>query len=130
MNKITLKKNVSDIPDIFADADALSQVFLNIILNAVDSMQDGGEISISTEYVSKESLNSNSILVTIVDTGCGIPVDNLKNIFDPFFSTKKIGKGTGLGLAISLGIIQEHGGNITVESEVGKGSKFVIKLQV
>lgn len=137
MNKITLKKYFSQIPEVYADESALSQVFLNIILNSIDAIQKEGKISIYTNFNKTRSiLNTDSISITISDTGCGIPKENLDKIFDPFFSTKKIGKGTGLGLAISLGIIKEHGGNINVESEhrapveARSWTKFTITLPV
>ena len=127
MNKITLKKNFSILPEIFADAEALNQVFLNIILNAIDAIQKEGEILISTD-ADKESVS-----ISILDTGCGISQENLNKIFDPFFSTKKIGKGTGLGLAVSLSIVKEHNGDIRVESPSGlsrqqHGAKFTVIL--
>lgn len=134
MNKITLKKRFSILPEIFADPEALNQVFLNIVLNAIDAMPNDGEILITTDS------DKESVSISIIDTGCGIPQENLNKIFDPFFSTKKIGKGTGLGLAVSLSIVKEHNGDIKVESraprpsELGtpagedKGSKFTVIL--
>ncbi|MEK6645663.1 MAG: ATP-binding protein [Candidatus Firestonebacteria bacterium] len=122
ITRIILKKHFSSASEIFADPEALNQVFLNIILNSIDAILEGGKISITTVS------NIDAMIISISDTGCGIPKENLDKIFDPFFTTKKIGKGTGLGLAISLGIIKEHSGSITVESELSKGSKFTIIL--
>jgi two-component system NtrC family sensor kinase len=123
LQEIKLTKNFKPLPEILADSSQLQQVFLNIILNAVQVMPDGGEITVSTAE-GKDGF----IEVRIADTGCGIPRENLPKLFDPFFTTKKGGKGIGLGLSVVYGIINRHRGKIEVESEVGKGSTFVIKL--
>ena len=78
--------------------------------------------------LSSADMGRNGVEISITDNGCGIPPEHLGRIFDPFFSTKEVGKGTGLGLAVSLGIVKEHGGNIRVRSEPGKGSAFFIWL--
>jgi two-component system NtrC family sensor kinase len=109
------------LPDIEVDPNQLEQVFMNIFINAAQAMPDGGELSIST------SVDQNWILVRIADSGCGIPGENLERIFDPFFSTKEQ-KGTGLGLSVSYGIIENHGGDILVESSAEKGTAFTIRL--
>lgn len=106
------------------DRDQLKQVFLNILNNAYESMED---IPIKKVIISLESEGEN-IITKIKDSGCGIPKENIGKIFTPFFTTKKIGKGTGLGLAISYGIIKMHSGNITFESAPGVGTTFKIKL--
>lgn len=116
-----------------ADGDQLSQAFVNFILNAIESMQEHGTLTVTTT-ISPRSLLFNGrtegkldqadIRVTIQDTGEGIPADALPHIFDPFFTTK--GQGTGLGLSVAHGIIQEHGGTINVTSEPGRGSSFAI----
>jgi signal transduction histidine kinase len=95
-------------------------VFINIILNAIDAMPKGGTLRIQAGQEGQE------VTVKIADTGTGIQPQHLPHIFDPFFTTKGIGKGTGLGLSISYAIINEHEGNITVQSEVGKGTCFTI----
>ena len=114
----------TDLRPIHARAGQIRQVFLNIILNAVQAMQNGGELRISTRNVGAETFEG--VETTISDTGTGIPPEQLKQIFQPFFTTKE--EGTGLGLAISYGIVQEHNGRIEVESEEGKGTEFRIFL--
>jgi hypothetical protein len=100
----------------------LQQVFLNLFLNARDSMPSGGWLTIVTRE------DRNAAVVEIGDTGSGIPAEQLSRIYDPFFTTKEIGKGTGLGLSITYGIVQEHGGTITCDSQVGQGTRFSIHL--
>jgi two-component system NtrC family sensor kinase len=114
-----------NIPKLLIDADQIQQVFMNILLNAADAM--GGNAGVLTI---KTALRDGKAEISFTDTGCGIPQEHLSKLFDPFFTTKQTGKGTGLGLAISYGIIQSHNGEIEVESEVGKGSTFRIKLPI
>jgi len=116
-----------DLPSAIGDPDQLQQVFLNLILNAIQSMPDGGELRISAtcERTSKEGLvngRQEYVVVCVKDTGMGMEKEVLQNIFNPFFTTKDA--GTGLGLMVSQGIIQDHEGWIDVESEIGKGSIF------
>lgn len=121
MKKIVIKRDMdSSITQVDADQLQLKQVFLNIILNAVQAMPEGGELKITTRNVNK------GVEVVISDTGIGIPEEERKKIFQPFYTTKR--DGTGLGLSISYGIIKEHGGEIYVESEIGRGSRFRIFL--
>lgn len=110
------------IPLIHADKDQMSQVVLNILLNAIHSMPDGGTLRIDL------AMNDGHVNLAVTDTGCGISKANLPKIFDPFYTTKDIGKGTGLGLTVVHGIIQEHGGTIRVESEPGRGTTFTLSL--
>jgi two-component system NtrC family sensor kinase len=114
------------LPDIWIDDNQIQQVFMNIALNAAEAMNGEGTLSI-TSMISRED---GQIEVHIADTGAGIAPEHLTKIFDPFFTTKDPQKGTGLGLAISYGIIQKHGGDIAVESTVGKGTTFIIKLPI
>jgi len=100
----------------------IQQVILNIVMNAIQAMPDGGTLSIES-YEEK-----NNLVFIVSDTGIGIPQENLSRIFDPFFTTKDVGTGTGLGLSLSYGIIEKMGGNIEVTSEVGKGSSFKVTL--
>lgn len=100
----------------------LQQVFLNLLLNARDAMPRGGWLTIVTRA------EGDAAVVEVADTGSGIPADQLSRIYDPFYTTKAIGKGTGLGLSITYGIVQEHGGTITCESEVGQGTRFTLRL--
>jgi two-component system NtrC family sensor kinase len=100
----------------------LTQVFLNLIVNGCQAIPERGEIQIRTWH------DGEFHYVSIADTGTGIPPEYLDRIFDPFFTTKKVGEGTGLGLSISYGIVEKHGGNLQVESEIGKGTCFTVKL--
>ena len=121
-----LKPNLVSVMGI---VNQLQQVFTNLILNAQQAMPDGGELRITAENIIDEtSQKPNGIKVEFADTGCGISKEDLPRILEPFFTTKQKEKGTGLGLAVSYQIIQEHKGNITVESEVGKGTVFTITL--
>ncbi|MFC1639732.1 sensor histidine kinase, partial [Gemmatimonadota bacterium] len=113
-----------DLPPVFGDRQQLTQVFLNIVLNALHAMPDGGTLDISA----RNTKERNFVLVEFADSGVGIPEHQINNIFDPFFSTKPDAKGTGLGLSVSLGIIRQHGGDINVESQVNAGTKFTITL--
>ncbi|MDP2939986.1 MAG: ATP-binding protein [Candidatus Omnitrophota bacterium] len=106
------------------DANRIKQAFLNLFLNAIEAMPSGGTLKVSTNLCS--SVASQSVLICVQDSGIGIPEESLSHIFEPFYSTKE--KGTGLGLAITYSIIEEHKGNILIESEVGKGTKFIIEL--
>lgn len=110
--------------EILADKNQLGQVFLNLLLNAVQAMPDGGLLSI--RVVARGSAGVDGWQVEIVDTGSGIPDEQLESIFDPFYTTRK--KGTGLGLSISHSIIRSHGGRIDVESAVGKGTRVIVRF--
>ncbi|MGC8594385.1 MAG: two-component system sensor histidine kinase NtrB [Candidatus Kryptoniota bacterium] len=128
-SKIMLDLRLQDsLPLIFGDAAQLQEVFVNLIVNAVHSMEGGGELTILTRSVSKPE--GDFVQVTITDTGCGIPEENLPKIFNPFFTTKEVGKGTGLGLAIAQRIVSDHKGAISVESTVGKGTTFTLIFPV
>jgi two-component system NtrC family sensor kinase len=107
-----------------ADPLELEQVFMNIILNAVDAMDGKGRLTLETASTGGGGM----VEIRISDTGCGISPENLERIFDPFFTTKEVGRGTGLGLSVSYGIIQTHGGDISVASTPGAGSRFTITL--
>ena len=118
---IVIKRELSaNLPPACIDANQISQVFVNLILNAIDAMPDGGSLTIRS--YGKE----NSILIEFEDTGTGIPKEKLMKIFDPFYTTKE--KGTGLGLAVSYNIIKKMYGTLSVNSEVGKGSTFTIEI--
>jgi two-component system, NtrC family, sensor kinase len=110
------------IPKVFGNAGKLQQVFVNLFLNARDAMPSGGTLKIET------SKNDTMVIVDIHDSGVGISAENIRKIYDPFFTTKSTGKGTGLGLAVTYGIIQEHGGRIFVDSTPAKGTHFKLKL--
>ncbi|TCL56034.1 PAS domain S-box-containing protein [Hydrogenispora ethanolica] len=110
---------------VMADKSRLKQVFLNIILNAVQSMPGGGRLAVRLA----ESGDGQGFDLAFCDSGRGIPKEHLSRIFDPFFTTKEVGEGTGLGLSVSYGIIQEHFGTIDVKSTEGKGSTFTVRLK-
>ena len=112
-----------DAPEAYGNAGKLQQVFTNLILNARDAIPDGGRIIVSTGIA-----EDGSLVAEISDTGIGIAPENVAKIYDPFYTTKGVGQGTGLGLAVSYGIIQEHAGRISVESEPGQGTTFRITL--
>lgn len=113
-----------ELPPVVADRSQFQQVFINILMNAVQAMNERGTITIKTRYKSAGS----SVEVAISDTGQGIPAEDVGRIFDPFFTTKAGGHGTGLGLSIAYGIVTTHGGHISVQSKVGKGTTFTIAI--
>lgn len=113
------------LPPIQADADRLEQVFVNILNNAIDAMPRGGRLTVATGVA-----DAQTVFAKISDTGTGIAAEHLARLFDPFFSTKSPGKGTGLGLAISYGIVRDHGGEIQVESTLGRGAVLTVLLPI
>jgi signal transduction histidine kinase len=115
-----------DIPTIIGDSSGLRQVFMNLLINACHAIKDGGLIKVSTTYSDKDR----ALYVQVRDTGCGIAHDVIDRIWDPFFTTKEVGKGVGLGLALSYNIVKRHGGEISVKSTVGEGSLFTVRLPV
>lgn len=122
---LVIRQYGANLPAIAVDGNQLEQVFMNIILNAAQAMPGGGELHLGTTM----ELDGQEVRITIRDTGCGIPEENLKRIFDPFYTTKPHG-GTGLGLSVSFGIVSNHDGRIEVESRVGQGTTFHIFLPV
>ncbi|MFB3826720.1 MAG: cache domain-containing protein [Bryobacteraceae bacterium] len=113
-----------DLPPVMADRSQMQQVFMNILINAVQAMEEKGTVRIATRSA------AGGVEVSISDTGCGIPPEKIGRVFDPFFTSKSRGEGTGLGLSIAYGIVTKHGGDISVESEPGKGSTFTVRLPV
>ena len=109
---------------IHADPDHMSQVFLNLFINAIQAMPEGGTLGIHL------AVDGSQVRLEVSDSGCGISKEDLPKIFDPFFTTKEAGKGTGLGLTVVHGIMQEHGGVIEVASELGQGTTFTLTLPV
>jgi two-component system NtrC family sensor kinase len=125
--KVKIKGDLApNLPPVYGDRQQLEQVFLNIVLNALDAMPEGGTLSISCSGTRDREL----VAAEFTDTGVGIPEQKLSDIFNPFFTTKPDAKGTGLGLSVSLGIIRRHGGDMKVRSEVGKGTTFSVFLPV
>ncbi len=123
-DRIIVTRDYGDIPNIGCYPNQLNQVFMNILMNAVQAIEKEGRITIKTV------LENGKITVEFSDTGRGIPSENIAKVFDPGFTTKGVGVGTGLGLSISHNIIQKHNGHITVESEEGKGTSFTILLPI
>jgi len=125
--KVKVKGEIEDnLPAIYGDFQQLTQVFLNIVLNALDAMPDGGTLNISIS----SPRGQDQVIFEFTDSGIGMPEHILANIFDPFFTTKSGVKGTGLGLSVSLGIVQQHGGDIHVTSEAGTGTTFRVLIPV
>jgi PAS domain S-box-containing protein len=123
-NRVRVVKEYGDIPPIRCHPNQINQVFMNLLVNASQAVKGKGEVRIKT-FREDDMVN-----VQISDTGVGIPPENLPRIFDPGFTTKGVGVGTGLGLSICFKIVQDHGGNIDVETAIGKGSTFTVRLPV
>lgn len=120
--KCTIKKFLSPMPEYACNAGELSQVIMNLLINASDAIEENGTITISSCH------DESSIRIQVADTGSGIKPEHINSLFDPFFTTKEVGKGTGLGLSISHGIIEKHGGTILASSVLGVGSTFAVTL--
>ena len=120
-----VKKYSADIPELLLDPNQMVQVFVNMFVNASQSMEDGGKLTLWTGL----DLDGETVIVRVKDTGQGIKEEHRGKIFDPFFSTKGA-RGTGLGLSVSYGIVEGHGGTIEVQSEMGKGTVFTVMLPV
>jgi two-component system NtrC family sensor kinase len=127
-NKVEIEKHFDEIPLIKCYASQISQVFVNLLSNAVQAIENNGRIWITIRQVFMNG--EDFIQVSIQDTGKGIKAEYLDQIFDPFFTTKPVGKGTGLGLSITYGIIQKHGGDIQVKSSENVGTEFIITIPV
>ena len=127
-NEIKYKAKVTtelgDIPPVLCMAGQINQVFMNLLVNAGQAVVERGEIRLAT------CRDGDVVVITVSDTGCGIPADALPRIFDPFFTTKDVGQGTGLGLSISYDIVRKHGGTLSVETEEGQGTCFTIRLPI
>jgi len=124
-HNIQIVENYQDnLPAVVIDHSQIERVFMNLIINAAEAMNDGGKLTLATRLDPDDRV----VEVEFTDTGHGISKENMNKLFEPFFTTKDIGHGTGLGLAISYGIIKSHKGAISVESEVGKGTTFIVRL--
>ena len=122
---VRLVKNLGEgLPPILVDKHQMEQILVNLILNAIQAVEGEGVIEVATRF------ENEWFCIIISDNGCGIPPENIPRIFDPFFTTKGVGKGTGLGLSVSRGIIERHRGRIDVESQVGRGTAFKIRLPI
>jgi signal transduction histidine kinase len=124
MPKAEVTKEYTDVPKLFCYPQQLRQVFLNILMNAVQAIEKRGKIIIKTYEKDK------NIFIEMIDTGSGIPEEVQNRIFEPFFTTKEVGKGAGLGLSVAYGIIKKHKGDIAVKSKIGEGTNFMIKLPI
>ena len=129
---VGIETDMMNLPMITLDRSQFQSVLLNMILNAIDATDPGGNITLYTgiSLSTSNNIQKRGVEIVITDTGCGIPPENLEKLFDPFFTTKEVGQGTGLGLAVSYGIVQRHGGTIRVQSNVGKGSSFFIWIPI
>jgi signal transduction histidine kinase len=123
MHNVRIIRELDEPASVMADADQIEQVVLNLLSNAVDAMPRGGAVRLRLAVPPGGGAS-----LTVADEGHGIPEEIQARIFDPFFSTKEIGKGTGLGLAISYGIVHDHGGDIVVDSAPGRGTVFTVTL--
>jgi two-component system NtrC family sensor kinase len=122
--KSAVKKEYGDIPMTKCNQGQLNQVFMNLLVNAAQAIEKQGEIIVRTRH------EGSHIFISVSDNGCGIPKEILNRVFEPFFTTKEVGKGTGLGLSIAYDIVKKHTGEILIESEVGRGTTFTIKIPV
>jgi signal transduction histidine kinase len=117
-----VRQLASSLPEVTADPSQMTQVLVNTTVNAIQAMPTGGTLTVKTQAT------ENFVLLTIVDTGVGMDKNVMRQIFQPFFTTKDVGMGTGLGLSVVYGIITSHGGAIEVDSKLGQGTKITIKL--
>jgi len=122
--KCCIDKNLAPLPKINCHSGELSQVVMNLLINACDAIPEKGTITLTSEHI------GNNIKITVSDNGSGISDTDIAKLFNPFFTTKGLGKGTGLGLPISQGIVKNHGGSLTVHSQLGKGSSFIVQLPI
>ena len=129
LSKVAIvEKMDSGLPHLVIDPHQIQEVAMNVLLNAIDAMPDGGTLTVSTRTADHNG--GRWAEFEISDSGCGISAEALEHVFDPFFTTKPCGKGTGLGLAISYGIVAEHGGEINISSEVDGGTTFTVRLPI
>ena len=122
--RVTLLRDYGELPPVDCYAGQLNQVWLNLLVNAAYAVRDGGEVRITTRG------EAGRVRIRVSDTGRGITPEHLTRVFDPFFTTKPVGEGTGLGLSVTYSIVERHGGEITVESKLGKGTTFTVTLPV
>ena len=125
-NNITVEVNTEECLNVLADSNLMHLVFSDTLMNAVDSMPEGGVISVSA-YRDKGSRNAE---IMITDTGCGITEETIPHVFEPFYTTKPAGKGTGLGLSVAKRVIRDHGGEISISSKEGSGTSVLVKLPI
>jgi two-component system NtrC family sensor kinase len=127
---ITIQTHLDpDLPKTMIDEGQIAQVFVNVILNALDAMPEGGTLAASS-HLGKDEDGRDAIFIEFRDTGVGIPASAIEKIFDPFYTTKEAGKGTGLGLSVSYNIVKRFRGEIRCASEEGRGTTFTVILPV
>jgi PAS domain S-box-containing protein len=125
LGRIQVRRDLSAAPIVVRGVEyKLQQVFLNLLLNARDALPKGGWVSVTSR------LDGDRAIIEVADTGVGIPSEHIGRIYDPFFTTKADGRGTGLGLSVTYGIVQEHGGSLTCDSEIGQGTRFRLALPI
>jgi two-component system NtrC family sensor kinase len=122
--KASIETRFGELPNVECLPSRLSQVFLNLLVNAGQAIGADGKITLST------GVDRSEVWIRVEDTGCGISEENLTRVFDPFFTTKPVGQGTGLGLSVSYSIVAKHGGQIEVASKVGHGTQFTVRLPI
>jgi PAS domain S-box-containing protein len=122
--KAEVIRDYGELPPVNCHLGKLNQVFMNLLVNAGQAIGERGTITVRT------TVDGDDVLISVADTGCGIPPEHLPRIFDPFFTSKPVGKGTGLGLALAWGIVRDHGGTIGVESVVGAGTTFTVRVPI
>jgi len=122
-----VRQYAPDLPNVTVDSNQIKQVFVNLLLNSFEAMQNGGTITITTE-ATRDEKDKQFLQVSIADTGCGIPENKLEKVFDPFYTTKDTPGNAGLGLSVTKGIIDKHHGKIRIESETDKGTRVIIGL--
>jgi two-component system, NtrC family, sensor kinase len=132
IKNVTLRLEEGDeLPRMILDQNQMQSVVLNIVMNALDATEPGGQVTVTTGIgMSTRNHGQKGVEIVCSDTGRGIPAEYLDKIFDPFFTTKDVGQGTGLGLSVSYGIVERHGGAIYVQTKVGRGSAFCIWLPI
>jgi len=128
-NVRVVRRFAPSLPPLIVSGDRIRQVFINLLRNAEDAMDDGGTITLTTrlEPASVDGEDEH-VVIEVEDTGCGIARGDLVRVFDPFYTTKKGGAGTGLGLSVSYGIVRSYGGTIDIDSEVGRGTRVTVRL--
>jgi signal transduction histidine kinase len=122
---------LGELPPVICNVGELNQVFLNLIINAAHAVHDAGRDAATGEIRISTCAHEDIVVVRVADNGCGIPAENLSKLYDPFFTTKEVGRGTGQGLAITRSIVvDKHGGNIAVSSRLGAGTEFTLSLPI
>jgi signal transduction histidine kinase len=126
-----IRTDFAELPDVICNIGELNQVFLNLIVNAAQAIQDSAKDASTGEIRISTAVEGDAAIIRISDNGCGISPENLSKVYDPFFTTKEVGRGTGQGLAITHSIlVDKHGGDISVSSQVGVGTQFTLRLPI